>query len=139
MTTSDRVRKRLRDEIEARGISQRAIADKLTGLTGEIWTQSKVGKVLTGYVELKIDDADHIANASGITLTEAVRDRGLEFYAELTPSEMRVIELLRRRGPLFLTALLTILYGDSSILMKAVKRGRAMNSQRQRRPVKIVG
>lgn len=96
-TTSDRVRARLREELRARDISQRELADTLSKQTGEFWTQSKVAKVLGGHVELKVDDADAIAKVAGIFLTEAVRDRGLEFYAEMTPSELRVLERMRQR------------------------------------------
>lgn len=131
MSTADRVRKRLRDEIEQRDVSQRELADLLTAATGEVWTQSRIGKVLTGYVELKLEDVDYIAQAVGMSLTEAVRDRGLEFYAELTPSEMRVIELLRRRGPLFLAGLLTILHGNTAVLTKPVKRARQLDTSRK--------
>lgn len=95
-SASARVRARLKEELRSRDISQRELADALTKSTGDYWTQSRVGKVLNGNVELRVDDADAIAKVAGIFLSEAVRDRGLEFYAEMTPTELRVLERLRR-------------------------------------------
>src|SRR3990167_6068475 len=119
--TSNRVRARLKEELHARDISQRELADALSKQTDEYWTQSKVGKVLNGNVELKVDDADAIAKVAGIFLTEAVRDRGLEFYAEMTPLELRVLERIRQR-PTLLHGLLMIL--DMAPTPRAVKPDR---------------
>jgi transcriptional regulator with XRE-family HTH domain len=107
-TTADRVRGRLKDELNARDISQRELADALSKQTDDYWTQSRVGKVLNGNVELKVDDADAIAKVAGIFLTEAVRDRGLEFYAEMTPTELRILERMRQR-PNLLQGIMLIL------------------------------
>lgn len=105
---SARVRARLKEELHARDISQRELADALSKLTGHTWTQSKVGKVLTGAVELKVDDVDAIAKVAHIYLSEAVRDRGLEFYAEMTPTELRMLEKMRQR-PAVLHAIMLLL------------------------------
>lgn len=83
--------------MHSRGISQRELADVLTRETREQWTQSRVGKVLTGRVELQLNVLAVMAEAVGISLTEVVRDRGLEFYAELTPTEVRLLDWLRKR------------------------------------------
>lgn len=96
-SVADRARLRIREEMHERGISQRDLAEVLTKHTGERWTQSKVGKVLTGRVQLQVEIAAIMAEGVGISLVEAVRDRGLEFHAELTPTEMRMLELLRQR------------------------------------------
>ena len=132
-TASARVRQRLKDELQAVGISQRELADELSKQTNEYWTQSKVGKVLNGNVELKVDDVDAIAKVAGIFLSEAVRDRGLEFYAEMTPTELRVLERLRRRtGALQGVMLLLdmpITTDASAPVPKRPKRGRPLNSE----------
>lgn len=97
-TASERVRMRLEEERKARGYSQRDLAELLTrhSQTNEVWTQSKVAKVLGGKVQLTVDDADAIAAELKVYLSEAVRDRGLEFYAEMTPMELRVLDGLRK-------------------------------------------
>lgn len=107
-TTADRVCERLKEELKARDISQRELAEALTKETGELWTQPKIGKLLNGNVRLTVNDADAIAKVAGIFLTEAVRDRGLEFYAEMTPTELRVLERLRQR-PGVLQAVMVLL------------------------------
>lgn len=137
-TASARVRGRLRDELTERGMSQRDLAEKLTHETGESWTQSRVGKVLNGDVELKIDDVEVISKALGIFLSEAVRDRGLEFYAELTPTEMRMFTIYKQRPGLFQMAI-QALHGlqpiplpnpkTSTPVAKRRKPGRPLNSE----------
>jgi transcriptional regulator with XRE-family HTH domain len=105
---SARALRRIRDELDARGISQRDLALLLTNATEEHWSQPRIGKVLTGKVELKLDDAAAIARVIKLALTEILRDRGLEFYAELTPTELRILERIRQR-PHVLSALLILL------------------------------
>ncbi len=109
MTTSERIRLRLREEMQARHISQRGLADRLTRATRANWRQAKVGKILGGQIELKVDDLDAIATCVGISLVEAVRDRGLEFFAEMTPTEVRILERMRQHGPAYVAALMTLL------------------------------
>lgn len=132
-TTSQRVRDRLREELKARDITQRELADALSKQTREFWTQSKVAKVLGGHVELKVDDADAIAKVAGIFLTEAVRDRGLEFYAEMTPTELRILERLRQRPNVLhgIMAILDMVPGPQVIKPDRPKRGRPLNSARK--------
>lgn len=133
MTAADRTRRRLKEELDARKISQRDLADLLSRRDTQVWTQSKIGKILNGRVELKIEDADLIARTAGITLTEAVRDRGLEFCAELTPSELRVLERIRQR-PDFLQGIMILLDIPTSAVKQTPsisrrKRGRPLNSE----------
>lgn len=134
MTAADRTRRRLKEELDARGISQRDLADILSRRDTEIWTQSKLGKILNGRVELKVEDVDLIARAAGINLTEAVRDRGMEFCAEMTPSELRVLERLRQR-PDFLEGVMMLLDIPSTTAKPNPttsprrKRGRPLNSE----------
>lgn len=133
-TASARVRARLADELRARNITQRECAERLTAETGELWTQSRIGKVLNGAVELRVDDVEAIARVAGIFLSEAVRDRGLEFYAEMTPLELRVLERIRQK-PTTLNALLVLLDLSPAItasqpsVSKQRKRGRPLDSE----------
>ena len=75
-----------------RRINQAALADRIG------WTQSKVSKVLNGETALCVDDLEALCSGVGLRLTEVVRDHGLEFCAELTPAELRVLEGLRARA-----------------------------------------
>lgn len=99
MPLSHRVRARLRDEFAHRKISQRKLADRLTKATGEVYTQSKVHKILTGQVQLLVDDLERLADLLGWTVVETVRDQGREFVADLTPSELKLLTLLRENPP----------------------------------------
>ncbi len=89
---SEHVRLRLREEMTRRDMSQRDVAGILN------WSQSKVAHILNGRVELSVDDLEAFCFGVGISITEAVRDRGLEFCAEMTPTEMRLLELWRAMG-----------------------------------------
>lgn len=86
---SEQVRILLREVMAKKDMSQRDVA----GIVG--WSQSKVAHILNGRVELNVDDLSEFCFGVGLSLTEAVRDRGMEFCAEMTPTEMRFLELLR--------------------------------------------
>jgi transcriptional regulator with XRE-family HTH domain len=81
---------RVRIEMQRRGLSQVDVAGLIH------WTQSKVSKVLNGETALMVNDLDALCVAVGLRLTEAVRDHGVEFCAEMSPTELRVLEELRR-------------------------------------------
>lgn len=89
-TMNDRVRDRLKEEAQKRKLSQRDLAGFLQ------WTLSKVSKKLNGYTMIDLNELEALCFAVGITPTEAVRDRGLEFCAEMTPTELRVLEQIRK-------------------------------------------
>lgn len=72
-------------------LSQRDLAGILGG-----WSQSRIAKLLTGRVQMTLPDLESLCFAVGISVTEAVRDRGMEFCAEMTPRELRRFETLRR-------------------------------------------
>jgi transcriptional regulator with XRE-family HTH domain len=91
MTLAERAVLRIREEMTERKISQRDLAGLLR------CSQGRVAKMLNGGVRLRLNDVAVLAEAVGISVVEAVRDRGLEFHAELTPSELRLLERLRRR------------------------------------------
>lgn len=86
---SEQVRILLREVMAKNDMSQRDVA----GIVG--WSQSKVAHILNGRVELNVDDLAEFCFGVGLSLTEAVRDRGMEFCAEMTPTELRFLELLR--------------------------------------------
>jgi transcriptional regulator with XRE-family HTH domain len=73
------------------------------------WTQPRVSKVLRGRVELGVDDLGALCFAVGLSPTEVLRDRGLEFCAEMTPTELRVLERLRQLSPPLREAFLVVL------------------------------
>lgn len=102
MTLAERAVLRIREEMTERKITQRDIADTLH------CSQGRVAKILNGGVKLRVNDMGILADAVGITPVEALRDRGLEFYAELTPSEVRILERLRRRPNALQGALLML-------------------------------
>ena len=102
-TASDRARARLRSEMERRHLNQTDVANLLE------WTQSKISKVLNGKTGLDVDDLSALCFAVGIQLTEAVRDHGLEFCAEMTPTELRILERIRQLPQPVLDAVMTLL------------------------------
>lgn len=101
---SEQVRLRLREEMAVKEMSQRDVAGILT------WSQSRVAHLLNGRVEMSIDDLAEFAQALGISPTEIVRDRGMEFVAEMTPSEMRFLERLRQLTQIQRDGLMVLLH-----------------------------
>lgn len=91
MTLAERALLRIREEMTERHIVQRDLAKDLK------CSQGRVAKLLNGGVNLRVNDLKILADAVGITPVECLRDRGLEFYAELTPSEVRFLERCKRR------------------------------------------
>ncbi len=90
---SEEVRLRLREEMTRLDMSQRDVA----GILG--WSQSRVAHLLTGRVEMSVDDLAEFGSALSIRPTELVRDHGLEFCADMTPTELRTLEHLRQLDP----------------------------------------
>jgi transcriptional regulator with XRE-family HTH domain len=88
---SVRAAERLRLELHRRGLNQADLAGQIG------WTQSKVSKVLNGETELTVNDLETLCVGLRLSMTEAVRDQGVEFCAEMTPLELRVFEEIRRR------------------------------------------
>lgn len=133
MNVSERAMMRIREEMTERKLSQRDLAQLLR------CSQGRVAKMLNGGVHLRLSDLAILAEAVGIPLVEAVRDRGLEFFAELTPTEVRILERLRRR-PEVIPALGVILGLKPDLerpklpLQPSAKRrrGRPLNSEQMR-------
>jgi len=124
---SQRVRARVRDELLHRRLTQRVAAERLEAYTGESWSQSKVHKILTGEVELKVDDLAAFARILNLSLADLMREPGREFLADLTPSELRLLEAVRDK-PRFLPLFLEII-GDPD----PRKPGRRTIHERMRR------
>ena len=89
-SVSARTRMRIREEMKRRELSQNDIAGRLQ------WTPSRVSKVLNGKIGMDLDDLAAMCFAMGLSLVEAVRDHGLEFLAEMTPTELRFLERIRQ-------------------------------------------
>ena len=87
---NERARERIRVEKAARKLSERELADLLQ------WSQSKVAQKLSGRTPMTLDELDALCFAVGIAPSEAVRDHGLEFCSEMTPTELRTLQQLRR-------------------------------------------
>lgn len=90
MGLNERARQRLKAEKARRHLSERDIGDLLQ------WSQSKVAQKLSGRTPITLDELESLCFALSIAPTEAVRDHGLEFCAEMTPSEMRLLEQIRK-------------------------------------------
>lgn len=73
------------------------------------WSQSKMSKVLNGRVELTVDDLDALCFGVGLSPVETVRDHGLQFCAELKPTELRLLERFRQLPPYVRDAIMELL------------------------------
>lgn len=102
-TLSERARRRIRDEMQRQHLSQRDVAHLLN------WSQSRVSKVLNARVEFNVDDLAALCFALSLQITEAVRDHGLEFLAEMTPTELRILERIRQLPKPVFDAVMTLL------------------------------
>lgn len=102
-SAAERARERIRAEMAKKRLSQRDVAGILN------WSQSRVSKNLNAHIELGVDDLAGLCFAVGIPLTEAVRDRGLEFCAEMTPTELRILERIRQFPPQMKDAMMMVL------------------------------
>lgn len=90
MRLNDQVRERLKEEAARLNLSQRDLGELLH------WSQSKVAKLLSGRVDLTLNDLEAFCTVLQLRPTEAVRDKGLEFCREMTPTDLRLFETLDR-------------------------------------------
>jgi len=97
------VLRRIRDEMTKKKLSQQDVADLLQ------WTQTKVSQKLNGRSETTLNEFEALCFAVGLSKVEAIRDQGLEFVAELTPSEVRMFQRLRQMPPVVWDAVSTLL------------------------------
>lgn len=102
-TISDRAIARIQAEMMRQHLSQRDIGNLLK------WPQSRVSKLLAGQIALGLDDLASFAFALSLSPVELIRDHGLEFCAEMTPTELRTLERLRALDELTLNAFLLLL------------------------------
>lgn len=108
-TLAERARLRIREEMARKDLSQREVADLLR------WSQSRVARALTGRAGIDLDEVEALCFACGLSVVEAVRDRGMEFCAEMTPTELRILEKIRAADKTYYEALLTILHVRPSL------------------------
>ncbi len=93
---SDRARDRLKDEVARQGVSQRDLAKRLQKRDpSDDWTQGRVAKILNGKVKLTVDAAELFAEELGVPVAELFRERGREWSADLSPSELALVERYR--------------------------------------------
>lgn len=103
VNAADRVRRRIKELLDERGWSQRALADAL----GK--TQPWMSQLLGGSLRLGLDELDQVALALGATAVELVRDpEQFQFCADLTPSEMAMLRKYRKLGPSVREAIATL-------------------------------
>ena len=89
---AERVRGRIKRWMETAQLGQRELATDIG--KSQVWLQ----KVLTGENSVRLRDLDAVAHALRTTAAELVRDDADERYTlDLSPTEVRVIEKLRRR------------------------------------------
>lgn len=128
---AQRICARLRDEFAHKKISQRAIAERLTTRTGEVWSQPAVHKILTGQVRLTVNDLFLLAELAGLSPVELVRQPGLEFVADLAPTELTIIQAMRDRPEL--VALIAAVVGPPTPRAPSVKTRREQAAARPRK------
>jgi transcriptional regulator with XRE-family HTH domain len=92
-TLNERVRDRLKERKAEKKVSERDLARWMN------WSQPKVAQKLGGRTEITLNELESLCFALDLAPTEAVRDRGLEFCAEMTPTELRILEQLRALDP----------------------------------------
>lgn len=91
---AERVRERMRRWMELTRLPQMEVAREL----GK--TQPWLDKILQGKNYVRLRDLDQIAAAMRTTASELVRDESEHYTLELTPTELRFVEQLRRRPEL---------------------------------------
>jgi transcriptional regulator with XRE-family HTH domain len=94
VNATDRALARIQQAMKEHRISQRALAERLD------CSQGRVAKILKGRIRLTVDDLETIAALVQLPLVETIRNRGVEFFAELTPSELKMLEAVRESPPL---------------------------------------
>ena len=94
-TPAQRVRERIAHWLEVTGLAQHEFATAC-GKT-QVWLQH----VLKGKNNVTLKDLDEVARAMRTTASELVRDGDQRYQLELTPTEVRLIEQLRRHPEMF--------------------------------------
>lgn len=105
---STKVRERIAEEMRVKKLSHRDIAGILQ------WNPNKVHKLMNGRVRMTVDDLWWLAFAISVPVSELVRDRGMEFFAEMTPTELRAFQNLRASPKEYQDAIYKILHVRTS-------------------------
>jgi transcriptional regulator with XRE-family HTH domain len=95
LTPAERVRERMERWLAVTGLSQREFAAELD--KSQVWLQ----KVLAGENDVRLRHLDDVARAMRTTAAELVREEDERYQLELTPTEVRIIEQLRRQQDMF--------------------------------------
>lgn len=123
VTLNERVLERLRTEIARRKTSQRDIAGFVD------WTQSKVAQKMNGRTPITLDELESLCFAVGLSPVEAVRDHGLEFCAEMKPSELRILERIRQLDHATLEAITHLLRVAPNTRIEERRAARSIRSR----------
>jgi transcriptional regulator with XRE-family HTH domain len=81
--------------MDVAGLDQRTMAEACN--KSQVWLQ----KVLAGENHVRLKDLDFVAAAMRTTAAELVRSDDNRYQLECSPTEVRLIERLRRRPDLF--------------------------------------
>lgn len=92
---AERVRQRMERWMTITGITQIDFARELKKT--QVWLQ----KILNGKNHVRLRDLDDVAQAMRTTASELVRTDDERYQLELSPTEVRVLEQMRRRPELF--------------------------------------
>jgi transcriptional regulator with XRE-family HTH domain len=104
-----RVRQRMKHWMDTTGVGQRDFAGDLH--KSQIWLQ----KILKGENHVRLKDLDEVAQAMRTTASELVRGDDERYQLELTPTEVRILERMRRRPEAF-TAIASLLGVPTAVL-----------------------
>jgi transcriptional regulator with XRE-family HTH domain len=95
MDAATALRERFRALLKQRSISQSELCLRLTKRTHHVWREAHLSRILNGHIGLQLDDFAAMVDAAGFSMVELVREPGREFVADLTPSEMRILNAIR--------------------------------------------
>jgi transcriptional regulator with XRE-family HTH domain len=109
---SDRLAERVRQRLKAEKLRLKFSDRDLAGMLG--WSASKVDQKLNAKSAINLDELEALCFALSLAPSEAVRDPGLEFIAELTPLELRVLEHYRDGNRNLKDAIHTVLHVRAS-------------------------
>lgn len=92
---AERLRDRMRQWMDTTGLSQDEFVADLQ--KSQVWLQ----KILKGENHVRLKDLDDVARAMRTTASELVRTNDERYQLELTATEVRILEKLRRRPEAF--------------------------------------
>lgn len=130
MTAAQTALLRIREEMHERKITQRDLAEAFD------CSQGRIAKILNGGVNLRVSDLELLAKIVKLDLVEVVRNRGVDFVAELAPTELAMLTAYRRKT--HLQNAIQVILGiakpsdakSDTVVSKRRKVGRPLNSER---------